>query len=271
MEKYRMRITLKLLTGLMGAMLLGSCSKDSATNPGTNPVDRSANLLAAGESSDDLLTNADFDELVIQIAYVEGYRPSDLALGDLREFLLLRTYKDAVRYEFLLLPSPGKETLTLQEIASLENQNRTLYNDGRTLALYIYFADAPSNTDDPEGESITLGAVYRNTSMVLHEVTIRELASKSAVVSTAAAEAATLTHEFGHLFGLVDLGTPEINPHQDPGSANHCTEDGCLMRASLEFAPTMLKDMEDRAAKNLTVVPDLGPECIRDLQGAGGR
>ncbi len=269
MKKMYMRLTPKLLAILLLALLLGNCSKDSEPTP--DPIDRSANLLAAGESSGDLLTNADFDELIIQIAYVEGFRPSDLALGDLREFLMLRTYKNNVRFEFLPLPSPNEATLTLQEIASLENENRTVYNDGRTLGLYIYFADAPSDTDDPSGNTFTLGAVYRNTSMVLHEVTIRELASKSAVISTAAAEAATLTHEFGHLFGLVDLGTPEVNPHEDPDAANHCLEDGCLMVASLEFTTGLVKTMEARAAKNLTVVPDMGPECLRDLQAAGGR
>ena len=271
MEMIRMRNTLKLLAGLSLLFLLGNCSKDADGNPEPDPIDRSGNLLTTGESAEDLLGNANFDELVIQIAYVEGFRPSDLALADLREFLLLRTFKDAVRYEFLPLPSPNEETLTLQEIASLENENRTRYNDGRTLGLYIYFADAPSSTDDPDGNTFTLGAVYRNTSMVLHESTIRELATKSAVISTAAAEAATLTHEFGHLFGLVDLGTPEINPHEDPAAANHCLEDGCLMQASLEFTQGIVKVMEERAAKNLTVVPDLGPECIRDLQAAGGR
>lgn len=266
-----MRITSRLLATLLLALSLGNCSKDSGTDPGPEPIDRSANLLAAGESSGDLLTNADFDELLIQIAYVEGFRPSDLALGDLREFLMLRTFKDNISFEFLPLPSPGQATLTLQEVASLENDNRTVYNDGRTLGIYIYFADAPSDTDDPGGNTFTLGAVYRNTSMVLHEVTIRELASKSAVISTAAAEAATLTHEFGHLFGLVDLGAPEVNAHEDPDAANHCLEDGCLMAASLEFTTGLAKAMEDRAAKNLTIVPDLGAECLRDLQAAGGR
>jgi hypothetical protein len=69
----------------------------------------------------------------------------------------------------------------------------------------------------------------------------------------------------------VDLGIREINPHEDPEAANHCLEDGCLMKASLEFTTGLAKVMEERAAKNFSVVPDMGPECIRDLQAAGGR
>ena len=77
-----MRNTLKLLAGLSLLFLLGNCSKDADGNPEPDPIDRSGNLLTTGESAEDLLGNANFDELVIQIAYVEGFRPSDLALAD---------------------------------------------------------------------------------------------------------------------------------------------------------------------------------------------
>ncbi len=259
MINHNMRNTLGLLFGLVFTLLPGGCSKDSETDP---------NQKVPGASATDLLANANFDELAIQIAYVEGYRPSDLALDDLREFLLLRTHKDAVNFEFLPLPSPGEESLTLQEIANLENKNRTLYNNGRTLAVYIYFADAPSSTDKPETGNWTLGAVYRNTSMVLHESTIRSVIGLQVPAAT---EAAVLTHEFGHLFGLVDQGAPEISPHEDRLVANHCQEYGCLMKASLESATGLEEALAARAAKNLSAVPDLGPKCIRDLQAIGGR
>lgn len=269
MIHYSKRNASRLLFCLVFTLVLGSCSQD--TDGTLEPIDRSGNLLSTGESAKDLLSNANFDELVIQIAYVEGFRPSEIALADLREFLLLRTFKEVVRFEFLPLPSPDKETLTPQEIADLEDENRTFYNNGRTLALYIYFADAPSSSDDPKANIFTLGAVYRNTSMVMHGSAIRQLAYSSGGFTRAEVEAATLTHEFGHLFGLVNLGTPEITPHEDTRTANHCLEFGCLMQASLKFNLGMAKVLQERAAKNLTVVPDLGPECSRDLQAIGGR
>ena len=257
---------------LLLAGTLMNCSKDSdPTTPGPDSVDRSANLLSAGSSGSDILTNENFDRIQIEIAYVEGFRPTATALDHLRSFLLERTFKEDIAYTFRSLPSPGEETLTLQEIASLESDNRTLYNDGRTLSIYIYFADAPSDGDEPSENLVTLGAVYRNTSMIIHESTIRDLASRSVVITVSDVETTALTHEFGHLFGLVDLGTPEVNPHEDAASANHCDVDGCLMRAELEFGSGIMSVMEKRTAKGLEGLPALDAECLLDLQNIGGR
>lgn len=249
-----------------------SCS-DDADIPGDDPVriDRSPNLLSAGASGGDILTTEDYDRIQMEIAYVNGFRPTDLALDNLRQFLQERTFKEDISYIFRPLPSPEEEDLTLQEIATLETDNRSTYNEGRTLSVYIYFADAPSVNDDESEGLVTLGAVYRNTSMVIHESTIRDLASKSVLITVAEVESTALIHEFGHLFGLVDLGTPEVNPHEDPQASNHCDVAGCLMRAELEFGTGILSILEKRAAKGLSELPALDAECIRDLQAIGGR
>ena len=267
-----MRTQTYLWAALLLISSLVSCSKDSGTSdPGPDPVDRSANLLSAGSSGSDILTNENFDRIQIEIAYVEGFRPTNTALENLRTFLLERTFKEDISFTYRSLPSPGEETLTLEEIARLEAENRTLYNDGRTLAFYIYFADAPSDGDDPSENLVTLGAVYRNTSMVIHESTVRELASRSVVITVSDVETTTMAHEFGHLFGLVDLGTKEVNPHEDSAFPNHCGVEDCLMRAELEFGSGFRAVMEKRASKGLEGLPALDPECLLDLQAIGGR
>lgn len=267
-----MRTYFHLWVVLFGALTLSGCAKDSGTDPDTpDPVDRSANLLSAGSSGGDILTNENFDRIQIEIAYVEGFRPTTTAIENLRDFLLARTFKEEITFIYRSLPSPGEETLTLQEIATLETENRTLYNDGRTLAFYIYFADAPSDGDDTTEGLVTLGAVYRNTSMVIYETTVRTLASQSIVIALSDVESTTLAHEFGHLFGLVDLGTPEVNPHEDNSFPHHCNVEDCLMRAELEFGSGFRAIMEKRSAKGLESLPALDAECLLDLQAIGGR
>ncbi|MBT8321184.1 MAG: hypothetical protein KJO90_05885 [Eudoraea sp.] len=263
----------KLLLIFAGLTLFLNCSKDEDTQPPVEQeIDISANLLATGESAHDLLANTNFSNLLIEIAYVEGFRPLAATMANFEDFLRDRTFKENITVEYQALTSPGEETLTLQEIADLESENRTAYNDGNTLAIYIYFADAPADGDDEEQNLVTLGSVYRNTSMVIYESTVRAIATRSSLITIADVEEAVLSHEFGHLFGLVDLGSPMVNPHEDSGSENHCNVTGCLMQAEIEFGGGLMGILESRALSGKgPAIPALDAACLADLQANGGR
>jgi len=275
--------------------LVMACTKKSeGDSPDPDPVDKSANLRAAGDSANDILSNNNFTKLKVEIAYVQGFRPTQEAMNEFVLYLKNHTFKEEIEMIFRELPSPEKETLSIQEIADLEAENRTVYNNGDTLGIYIYFADAPSDEDDEEAGLVTLGAVYRNTTMVVHEVTVRRLAGLSNQINDVDIETATINHEFGHLFGLVNLGTTPVNDHEDIESDNHCNVIGCLMRAELQFSSsgksfalsarnnelksscslsgnTVLKMLENTTAKGLVNAVPLDAECILDLQSNGGR
>ena len=287
-----------ILLIILGALLFIGCSKNSdEPDQGTQQVDKRANLLATGASANDLLSNDRFTRLKIEIAYVAGFRPTTLAMAEFMAYLKLHTFKEEIELVFNELPSPGEESLTLQKIADLESENRTVFNDGETLGVYIYFADAPSDEDDDAEGLVTLGAVYRNTSMVIHEITVRRLSNQNGPVRTSDVEAATINHEFGHLFGLVDLGSTMVNDHEDPNAVNHCNVQGCLMRAELQFGgsgksslayakasndgdikagcslsgASVLQMLQGSTAKNIGSAPGIDPECILDLVANGGR
>ena len=264
-----------------------------------------ANFQATGSSANELLANTEFDAIRVEIAFVESQRdfsPTDEAIEAVENFLERFTFKDNIEFVFSPLASPEEEDFTLQEISDLEIENRTVYNDGTTLGVYIFFADAPSEGDDVDEGLVTLGAVYRNTSMVIYEETIRTLASRSALITTADVETATLNHEFGHLLGLVNLGTPAINDHEDTTTDengnevpnNHCNVENCLMLAQLEFRAAssisgataksgglqsscslnglgLVRQMEAAAARGAVIIPDLENECQLDLRSNGGR
>ena len=262
------------LLALAGSLVLTiNCSKNSDDNDGIDPdgIDKSANLLATGDSANDILSNDTFTKLQIEIAYVSGFQPSTEAITNFQTFLQTRTFKQDIEILYNELPSSNENDLSLQEIANLESGNRTAYNDGNTLAIYIYFADAPSEDDDPIEGTFTLGAVYRNTSMIIHESTVRELALQSSQVTIEDVETATLNHEFGHLLGLVDLGTTPVNDHEDPNATHHCDTQGCLMRAELQFGSGIMGMLNSRVSKGSAAVPGLDAECILDLQQNGGQ
>jgi hypothetical protein len=285
-----------------------SCSKSTSDSDDDNTpqaVDKSANLLATGDSANDILSNDNFDKIVVEIAYVTGFRPTESAMTQFTDYLKEHTFKQNIELIYTELSSPVEDELTLQEIADLETKNRTVFNTGSTLGIYIYFSDAPAEGDEPEDGLVTLGAVYRNTSMIIHEVTVRDLASRSISISDSDVETTTLNHEFGHLFGLVDLGTDMVNDHQSQSENsegqlvgdNHCNQNGCLMRAELQFGGTTGKTnlanniaayevglkagcvfsgtsalslLQSNSAKGSAAV-GLDPECILDIRANGGR
>jgi hypothetical protein len=261
---------LPLLLILLVTVFLG-CSKDGSESSSLK-VDKTANLKGPGDSDNDILSDVKFKNLLIEIAYVSGYAPTESAISNFTSLLNQRIYKDDISIIYKELASPKKDSLTVDEIADMEKDNRTVYNNGDTLGLYIYFTDASASNDNPDEDLVTLGAVYRNTSMVIYEATIRKLAAKSTLISNATVEAATLGHEAGHLFGLVNLGTGEdidksVNEHEDPDAKSHCNEQNCLMRAELQFGWGMAKML---TAKN-GAIPSFGTECLLDLQANGGK
>lgn len=285
-----------------------SCSKSTSDSDDDNTpqaVDKSANLLATGDSANDILSNDNFDKIVVEIAYVTGFRPTESAMAQFTDYLKEHTFKQNIELIYTELSSPVEDELTLQEIADLETKNRTVFNTGSALGIYIYFSDAPAEGDEPEDGLVTLGAVYRNTSMIIHEVTVRDLASRSITISDSDVETTTLNHEFGHLFGLVDLGTDMVNDHQSQSENsegqlvgdNHCNQNGCLMRAELQFGgatgktnlannkaayevglkagcvfsgTSALRLLQSNSAKGSAAV-GLDPECILDIRANGGR
>jgi len=286
-----------------------SCSKSSNFDDDTTltAADKKANLLATGDSANDILSNDNFDKILIEIGYVTGFKPTTAAMTQFTDYLRLHTFKEDIEIIYNELPSPTEDELTLKEISDLETKNRTAFNSGSTLAIYIYFADSPAEGDDLEDGLVTLGAVYRNTSMVIHEETIRKLAAKSVSITNEDVETTTLNHEFGHLFGLVDLGTDMVNDHQSQSENsegeladdNHCNQDNCLMRAELQFGGsitgkayqttskelyedgiiagcmlsgnTALNLLQQNSAKGSASTVELDPECILDIRANGGR
>ncbi len=260
------------------ALLTSGCSDDSGagTNGGGGGSQvtgvKALNLLGPGDSANDFLSNDNYDRLIIQVQYVTGFRPSNQVFSDLEDFIREFTFKDDIEFNYKAMASPGQESLTFQEIRQIEENNRTFYNDGSTLTLYIYFADAPAEGDDLDQGLVSLGAVYRNTSMVIFESTIRT-ASQILSVPLTDFEKATLRHEFGHLFGLVNIGSPFADgiDHEDPSSSSHCSTAGCLMRAELEFGAGMAKAMKERVSKGMASIPEFSDRCLADMEANGGR
>jgi hypothetical protein len=238
------------------------CSKDDVNNPPV--IDKSANLKSLGFSANELVSDEKFTSLKIEVVYVAGFEPTQTTLDNLKTFLENRTFKpDGILITKRAVPSSNKAPFNITEIAQIEADERIAYNAGDEIAVFIYFADG-SNENDTNTKTV-LGTSFRNTSMVIYGKTIQFLVNHSGNLDRSIVESTVLNHEFGHLFGLVDMGTPMQTNHLDSESKGHCSVTNCLMAASFQFGGSMMNVIDN------STIPVLDDLCVGDLQANGGR
>lgn len=252
----------KLLSLLCLFLVLAGCSKDDPS--GTTKIDKSANLKALGTSAADLLSDAKFTSIRVEMVYVTGFEPSQKTADNLRTFLQQRTHKpDGITIFKRAVESSNKAPFAINEIVQIEADTRTAFNAGDEIAVFIYFADGSNENDT--NTKIVLGSAYRNTSIVIYGKTVQTIANRLNSTDKSTVESTVVNHEFGHLFGLVNLGSPLQSDHEDDGSNGHCEVEGCLMNANVQFGFN-LEEMVDG-----NEIPGLDNLCIMDLQANGGK
>ncbi|MEX2473170.1 MAG: hypothetical protein WEA34_13365, partial [Gemmatimonadota bacterium] len=253
---------------LLGALaLIPSACGDSPTDPGDNGDPNGGTPYAhdrsAGASAADLLSDTDFQHLVVEVQYVEGMAPEQTALDDLADFLEARLTKPGgieIRVDDQPIGPATGTTYSAADIRALEAEHREIFTSGDTLATYLLVVDG-----EYEQENV-LGIAYYNTSTALFGEKIQDNTGGLGQPSKARVEATVAMHEFGHIMGLVDNGTDMVTEHKDPepGRGSHCDDDGCLMYYAVRTTD-FLSNLLDSAP------PPLDQNCVDDLRANGGR
>lgn len=243
------------------SVLLTACSAEDSDEKKSGE----SNKLSIGASANDFLSDEKYTALEIEIVYVDGYAPTQTALTELKTFFNKYTFKPGgVSIFSTAIGAPNMGTYSLTELKSIEDQYRTRFTSGNTLTAFVFFADKKSET--ATSTQIVIGKAYRNTSMVIFEKEVRDLAESSSNTSISEVEHTTLRHEFGHLFGLVNTGSPAQTDHEDknPDYKGHCNVDGCLMAALIEFrSPNIITGSQG--------ILELDDKCHLDLIANGGK
>lgn len=248
--------TRQLFTSLLlsvTVLLHVHCSKSDVSPATAN----TANLKSVGESARELLT-ADKPNIILEINYMPGYQIDGNTLNALKSFIATYSRKSGISVIQKQIPASGKDSLKLNEIADIEKDNRTSYNTSDAVAVYLLVTDSRFSPNN------TLGAAYRNTSIVLFGKTIHQFSGGVNQVSRYKLETTTLDHEIGHLFGLVNVGTPMQTPHEDAAHRAHCNNNKCLMYFETE-STGMIGGLINNA------IPALDAQCEADLTANGGR
>ncbi len=258
------RYSLSLLSLVLGLLVIVSgCSdtsveiNNSGGDDGDLPFDH---RKAAGKSSEAFLRAEDYNNLLVELDYVESQQPTARALDSLQSMLEARLHKPGnitISVSSEPIGAGGQGTYTSADIRSLEDAHRNHYTSGDTLTAYLLFLDGSFQEEN------VIGLAYYNTSMAIMEEKIKESSGGISQPPRYKIEATVLRHEFGHVLGLVANGTPMQTSHKTDGS-HHCTTEDCLMRPSVETTDFFANVFDG-------TIPDLGGRCVADLQYYGGK
>lgn len=249
-----------LKTFVIIAAFLASCSssnEDSLIDEHNNL----SNIKVVGASANDLLSEKNYQNMVIEIAYVKDFKPTDKAINLIEEFVKERTFKPGgIKIVLKELPRLNKQIFTIKDIKEIEKTYRTIYTKDTTIAIWMLFINGSS-----ENNENVLGTAYLNTSFVIFEERIKNLTNSTFASERSLLEATVIAHEFGHILGLTNLGSSMQQNHEDVEHKKHCNNKECLMYWSVET--------EEGIAKLLSngEIPNLDNNCILDLQANGGK
>lgn len=248
-------------------MTLSSCSSvdDSSSSDIQTTAAVANNKKGTGTSSKDLLSDQKFKSMVIELVYVKGFEPSATAISNFVSFIEARTFKPGgITVLKREIAASGKASFTNDDIVAIEDGNRTKYNTDDQIAVWAFFVDGASASD--EGNNVVLGTAYRNTSFVIYENTIKNISSNGTFSSNRTLlETTVMEHEFCHILGLTNLGATLQSNHEDQDHAKHCNVSSCLMYFSAETQAGIGNMISGGTA------PTLDSQCLADLKANGGR
>jgi hypothetical protein len=245
-----------------------SCKKDDG---GAFQESIAENRKALGTSAEDLLSEDTYKSMTIELVYSPAYKPTKETLNAFSSFIHSRINKpDGVVFIETVI-SDQNGPFSISQIRTIETEQRTRYTVGDDIAVYVYFASGNANSDT--STSVTIGTAYQNTSIVIYEKTLQEITNNIQDVLTRL-EATTLHHEFGHLFGLVNIQNDDIHPgdaHEDLDHQKHCIIEDCLMYFESQNVKRDQLSKNIERLKGFQNIPVFDPDfCIQDLQVKGG-
>ncbi|MEX2479169.1 MAG: hypothetical protein WD357_12085 [Gracilimonas sp.] len=257
-----------LITLLVSISVFAVSCFDNPSGPNNNDDDNGgdpseySHTQNPGLSANDFLSDESYTDLVLEIDYMPGYAPNQQALDSLESFFEQRLNKSNITIlEPSEISSGDQSTYTADDVRDLEEEHRDEFTEGETLAAYVIIVDGQYEQNN------VLGIAYYNTSNAFFGTAYDDASTGFGSPSRYQVESTSLRHEFGHLFGLVNIdgsGTDMQTDHQDEENGHHCNNENCLMYYAMERADLISQFFDDSVA-------ELDANCIADLEANGGK
>ena len=247
-----------LLPVILIAILFSACSKTETYVNNPNVPDYLHNR-PVGASANELLASTRYTSLKIEVQYMTGFQPDAAALNHLQATLQsLLNKPSGITIITKEIPASANLSLSVNDIITIEKNNRTAFTNGTDLAVYILYTNG-NYTDNN-----VLGVAYKNTSAVLFGKKINDNSGGFGQANRTKLVATVAEHELGHLLGLVDLGSPMQTAHNDAAHGNHCNNSNCLMYYASETSDILGFLVTGN-------IPSFDAGCRADLQANGGK
>jgi len=249
-----MRIRLRHLL-LLSMLFLAACSKKDTAGSTAN----AENYKDVGASAKDLLTATTYTSIKIDLQYMPGYQPDMASINNLVALINLVANKPGgISVTQTPIASGGKTVYSVDDVANIEKANRTVFTTGSQVGINFIYLDGTYTTAN------VLGFAFRNTSMAIFTKKVVDNSGSVGKPSRTKLESTVLEHEFGHILGLVNLGSPMQTNHEDASHLNHCNNTNCLMYYQAQITDIMGPLMTGN-------VPTLDANCRADLLANGGK
>lgn len=245
------------------AIFVYTCTDTTTGPPPREELQPYSHTDNPGTSANDFLADSNFTELILEIDYMPGYAPNERALDSLKAFFEQRLNKMSFTIKKpTQIDSRGEEKYSANEIRNIEKEERSTFTEDKKLAAYMVIVDGKYEERD------LLGIAYYNTSNGFFGPSYEEASSGVGPPSRYQIEAISFRHEFGHLFGLVNVpgsGTEMQTEHQDEAHGSHCDNNQCLMYYASEQTNLIANELSGDG------ITPLDANCKADLKANGGK
>lgn len=246
-------------TVILFAFLLSGCSKSGTSYVNNPDAPDYLHNRPVGASANELLSAGKYTSLKIEVQYMTGFQPDAGALNHLQSLLVsLLNKPTGISIVTKEIPASSNLTLSVNDIITIEKNNRTAFTNGTELAIYILYTNG-NYTDNN-----VLGVAYKNTSTALFGKKINDNSGGIGQASRTKLVATVAEHEVGHLLGLVDLGSSMQTNHKDAAHGNHCNNTSCLMYYASETSDIFGFLITGN-------IPSFDTNCRADMTANGGK
>lgn len=241
------------------AFLLSGCSKSNSSYINNPDAPDHLHNRAVGASANELLSAGKYTSLKIEVQYMSGFQPDAGALSHMQSLLgTLLNKPGGISIITKEIPASANTTLSVNDIITIERNNRTAFTNGTELAIYILYTNG-NYTDNN-----VLGVAYKNTSAALFGKKINDNSGGLGQASRTKTVATVAEHEMGHLLGLVDLGSSMQTNHKDAANGSHCNNTSCLMYYASETSDIFGFLITGN-------IPSFDANCRADITANGGK